>query len=165
VNKKPLIVVSLCAVVLLVLGSQTNVIAYQTVKHKLSEQALTLKSIVKILRQKLSTIQIHQGTLTLKSLIRSPPQRQGIILSIYLIGLILIIPYLIFWASLVINPTPGFIISLILIGIFWPISLYLFFLLVSSDPFTLGKSLQNHQQTFSHILSLISPLMIRVIHA
>ena len=34
---------SILAVVLIVLGPQTNVIAYQTVTHQVSQQALTLK--------------------------------------------------------------------------------------------------------------------------
>jgi len=111
------------------------------------------------------TNQLHKQILSLKSLVKTPPQRQFIILSIYLIGLILIIPYLIFWASVVINPTPGFIILLTLIGIFWPISLIIFFFMTQSEPYLLGKYLQNHQQSFSHLLSVISPSITRGIHA
>jgi hypothetical protein len=131
---------------------------------EVTTQAPKLNSIVKELRQKLSNINIHQITLTLKPFVRSPPQRQGIFLFIYLVGLILMIPYLIYCAETCINVDIVYLIVLALAGIFWPISIIIFFAIVGSDPYILGKSLQNNQQAFSHLLSLLSHSMMRGIH-
>ncbi len=125
---------------------------------EVTTQTPMLKSIIKILRQKLSTIHIHQRTLTSNPLVRSPPQRQGIFLLIYLVGVILMIPVIIYIFSIVMNPSLFLIIELILLAIFWPIFLIIFNF---SGPYLLGKSLQNNQQSFSHILSLISHSMTR----
>jgi len=125
---------------------------------EVTTQAPKLNSIVKELRQKLSNINIHQITLTLKPFVRSPPQRQGIFLFIYLVGLILMIPLIIYIFSIVMNPTLGLIIELILLAIFWPIFLIIFNF---SGPYLLGKAFQNNQQSFSHIRGVISHSITR----
>jgi hypothetical protein len=54
VDKKPLIVVSICAVVLLVVGSLSNVVGYQTVI--VSDNPLNLKLVIVTYKQRFPRI-------------------------------------------------------------------------------------------------------------
>ena len=98
-NKKPLIVVSLCAVVLLVLGSLSNVVGYQSVqtsqqnlsKERINQKELLFQTIVDIVNNKeiqriILKSQISRGLFPTSEL---PVVTKNQLGQMYFIGLIL----------------------------------------------------------------------------
>jgi hypothetical protein len=98
-DKKPLIVVSICAVVLLVMGSLSNVVGYQTVqtsqqntiKERINQRELLFQTIVDIANNKeiqrvILKSQINRGTFPTSEI---PVITKQQIRQMYFIGLIL----------------------------------------------------------------------------
>jgi len=142
---------SIFAGILLILTTFPPVVAYQTTTRQVSQQTLSLKSMVNTLSKKQnnnlirqiihqvltlkslnkvhSKIQsikyLHQETLSMKSIVKNPPQKQGIIYNLIAFIVLIILLSINFYFQANIP------LLCVLFAIFWPISIPILFYILT----------------------------------